>query len=236
VSQIKASIKCDDVDESSFAGSVCLLSISVGQEAHEDERLAAAFELINNSFGGCIIALYDSLQRYTMALIRNQSPDYFYSMAVKEGELWLERNEKYLKRLNNLKSVIHWDEWLKHPHYSDYRKNIQNLIETDTNFEKIFHSVILDYLKRFNKRAPVLDQNHAYKVCFNYLLEECAAFCLWTETGCAYEIYPGKHNAAIEEVRRRFVLPSKMLTPLSLMFKPRKNLRPQQFITLNDME
>ncbi|MCD6047486.1 MAG: hypothetical protein K0S08_1133 [Gammaproteobacteria bacterium] len=234
--QIRAFFKCDEIEKSRFAGSVCLLSISVGQENHEDERLAVTIDLINESFSGCVISLYDSLQRYTMALIRNQPPSYFYPMAVKEGELWLERNASYLKRLNNLKAVKHWDEWLKHPNYQSYLENIKTLIETDVNFKAIFDGVVLAYLKRFNKRSLLLDQEWAYEVCFNYLLEECAALCLWPEAECAYEIYPGQHNAAIEETRKRFILPQKTLTPLPLVFKPRKNLRPQQFVTLNNME
>ena len=129
---IRASFKgVTDKDKENFKESSCLLTISVGQEYHEGERFAATVELINQHFDACTISIYDSLQRYTMALNSNQDPHDFHFLAATEGSLWLKRNKEYLKKINNLKAVYRWDMWLKHSNFVTAHpithKNIENI-------------------------------------------------------------------------------------------------------------
>ena len=93
-------VKCNfknvsNEDKFLFKKATCLLLVSVGQEAHEGDRLLATIKLINENFRSCIISLYDSLQRFTMSLSSSCSPEELRGTAGKEGDLWLERNKKY---------------------------------------------------------------------------------------------------------------------------------------------
>lgn len=60
-----------DQEKMTFSHSRCLLPISVGLEAHDDERFAATIDYINEHFAECIILVGDTgvglaFCRYTM--------------------------------------------------------------------------------------------------------------------------------------------------------------------------
>jgi|JI10StandDraft_1071094.scaffolds.fasta_scaffold178160_1 hypothetical protein len=217
-----------------FKKSQCLLLISVGQEAHEGERFAATIELINASFSGCIISLYDSLQRHTMALNSLKEPSDFHEAAVKQGDLWLERNEKYYSKLILPMSITRGNDWLHHPNYLTQQEKLRALIKQDTIYKAIFNSAIDNYLSRYVARLPSTSHfnlNRAKSICFEYILEECTILCLWFELHCQFEIYPGHHNDAMEETRRRFIRPgdSNLMWPLQLDFRNVTKMKPQYF-------
>lgn len=67
-----------------------------------------------------------------------------------------------------------------------------------------------------------------------HLIEECTALCLWTDLNCEYEVYPSPRNLAMTETYKRFVLPlfPNLLHPLSIKFKNRGQLKPQQLYPL----
>src|SRR5437899_2083115 len=76
-------------DKDEFKNSQCLLLISVGQDAHEGDRFSATVNLVNSTFSGCLVSLYDSLQRYTMAINSLNDPSYFHDIATRAGDKWL---------------------------------------------------------------------------------------------------------------------------------------------------
>jgi len=67
----------------------------VGQATHEEELFAITLDLVNKSFASCTLLVDDSLQRHNMAINTTKDANFFYEIAVKEGDLWLERNRKY---------------------------------------------------------------------------------------------------------------------------------------------
>jgi len=73
-------------------------------------------------------------------------------------------------------------------------------------------------------------------LCFNYLIEECTALCLWPELNCHFEVYPSRRNAAMDATHRYFVLPDypDLLHGLSIKFKNRKQLKAQCFELLKE--
>src|SRR5476649_1307103 len=86
--------------------SKAFLTISVGQEAHEGERLASTMGLINSTFSSCVISLCDSLQRHTMGLLKMEDADSFYKQSMEEGDFWILRNESHYNKLTIPKNII----------------------------------------------------------------------------------------------------------------------------------
>ncbi len=48
-----------------FKDSCCLLTISIGNGQHESLKFKSTLELVSKSFKSCMIAVCDTLQRYT---------------------------------------------------------------------------------------------------------------------------------------------------------------------------
>lgn len=221
-------------DKSAFKNARCLLTISVGQEVHEGDKFCSTIDLINESFGACILLVDDSLQRHSMALDKKEEAEFFYPQSIVEGDLWLERNQVHYQRLQNLERILRWDYWLKHPKYLNQQQTILSSIIGEPGYQQGFNQTIDGFLQRFYPRLlekESFDLERAKKLCLDYLVEECTALCLWTELKCHYEVYPSKRNLVMTETHQRFVLPTypDFLHPISIKFKNRKQLKPQQF-------
>lgn len=221
-------------DKASFKNARCLLTISVGQEVHEGDKFFSTVDLINDSFGSCILLVDDSLQRHSMALDKAEDATFFYPQSLVEGDLWLERNQKHYQRLHSLERILRWNHCLEHPEYlTQQQKILSHMLETP-EYQASFNQSINSFLQRFYAR--LLKKEHfelkrARRLCLDYLVEECTALCLWTELRCAFEVYPSKRNLAMTETHKRFVLPTypDLLHPISIKFKNRTQLKPQQF-------
>ncbi|MBY0544003.1 MAG: hypothetical protein K2Q14_00460 [Gammaproteobacteria bacterium] len=235
MAKVKAFLKFNnEQNQSDFSHTKCLLSISIGQQSHEGEMFESTIELVNQNFGSCAISLYDSLQRYTMALQSSKSPEFFHAVATKEGDLWIKRNKKYLDQLNKLEVICRWDMWLQHPTFTRYRKELKDLINTDDEYKAVFDQTVEKYLDKYCSqlmKTPAFDKTRVKNLCLEYVVEECAVLRLWPELQCQYEAYPGIHNAAMEETRRRFVTIEHfdLLQPLTIKFRNAPQLRPQRF-------
>jgi len=214
--------------------SKCLLTISVGQEVHEDDKLAATLDLVNASFGSCIILIDDSLQRHSMALNESKAADFFYESSLLEGDSWLERNKKYYQSLSILQDIIRWDTWLKHRDFPEQQQKIKSLMAEEAEYQESFDKTIDEFLRRYYPRlieTEHFDIERARTLCLDYLIEECTALCLWPTLECHYEVYPSPRNFAMHETHQRFVIPSfpTLLHAISIKFKNRKQLKPQSF-------
>lgn len=223
-------------DKAKIQVSTPLVLISVGQESHEGNKLRATIELLNKSIHACTISLYDSLQRYTMALNSTHNPEYFHQLATQEGDLWLKRNQPYLKELTIPYNVYRWDTWLNHDNFQEQKLTVLKAIESDIKYAKAFDDTIETYLNRYLKHHPDPGQfnlQRAQKICYDYIVEECVVLCLWPQLQCNYEIYPSKHNTAIEATRERFINNTKheILSPLTLRFSHAKQPSRQTFIS-----
>ena len=226
----------NDFDKETFKNSRCLLTISVGQEVHEGDKFAATIDLVNTSFSSAILLIDDSLQRHSIALDKNQNADAFYDTSMAEGDLWLKRNKKYYQNLTILQDIIRWDKWLKHPHYPEQQQKIKSLMAEQPYYQASFDNTIDEFLRRYYPRLLEkrnFNMQRAKTLCLDYLIEECTALCLWPELNCNFEIYPAKRNLAMEETHKRLVLPFyDLLYPIAIKFKHRKQLKPQQFQTM----
>lgn len=230
-----------DRDIDMLKESSCLLSISVGQQYHEEDYFASTIDLINNTFGSCVISLYDSLQRYTMAMNYPLALDELHVLANKEGDLWLQRNEKFYSRLKNLTGVVRWDDWLKKAEFDNTKQEVLQLIEQDPSYKKHFNIAVDKYLNRCNKNSDKVGEcefTRVNKLCFNYIVEECVVLRLWMSLNCQFEVYPNLHNEAIEETRKRFANSTdrSILNLLTLSFKNKTQLGKQRFIVLEDLK
>ena len=234
-------VKChfkniSDADKQKFKQSKCLLTVSVGQAVNEGESLVATLKLVGECFSSCIILLYDSLQRYTMALNNHRAPEYFHSMASQEGQLWIDRNVSYIEALTIPVSYSFWDVWLAHPDYANKKEILQARLKEDPAYQASFDLTIDKYITRLLKNIPDItqfDRERAESLCFQYVLEECAVLCLWPELHCQYEIYASQHNPAMRATRERFVtaISPNCLQPLSMRFRNAPQQPRQQFIT-----
>lgn len=232
--KIKPFFKTQHFNISGFKQSTCLTTISVGQQTHEGERFSATIDLLNNSFQSCVMLIDDTLQRHTMALNAMEDAAFFYEKSLKEGDLWLERNEKYYKKLSILTKIIRWDTWLNHPNFLTQKKKIEDAIHDDIVYRQAFENSIEIFLTKYYSRLlnpENFDMERARKLSFNFVLEECTALCLWPELQCQFEVYPNRHNAAIEETRMRFVLSKHpdLLHPITIGFRNSKQIKPQHF-------
>ena len=223
-----------DQDHKTFKNSTCLLTISIGQETHEDNRFAATMEMIKQSFKGCTIALHDVLQRHTIALAYNKEASNFYDMAIAAGDSWLERNKEYLSNSAIPINVLRWDSWLSDPDYEKHKSMVLAEIKSDDHYREQFDLTIDDYLSRYCRRLekPLdFDKQRAHRLCLDYLIEECAVMCLWPNSNCQYELYPSKHNAAMEATRIKFLEKENksLIKGLAIAFNHRPNQRQQIF-------
>lgn len=227
-------------DKIEFKKSRCLLTISVGQESHENERFIATMKLIDASFSSCLISLHDTLQRHTIAINQDHDAEFFHDTAKIFGDKWLERNKKHYESIADRLVIIRWDDWLNMPEFPDKRNSIVLETNRDKKYKELFDASINEYLNRYIKRLKrpdLFDRGRAERVCFDYLVEECAVLCLWPKLSCQFEIYAGTHNAAIEETRERFVHSGfpELVRPVSIGFNHRPDLKPQQF-EINNIE
>lgn len=234
MSYIKPVFRCSDAEKAKFNTSQCLLTISVGQEVHEAEKFEATIELVNKHFKSCIMMIDDTLQRHTMALNTPYDADFFYEHSVTEGYLWLQRNKKYYSKLTILNQIIHWNTWLAHPEYKNKKDQIESLIQHDSSFHDCFESTITEFLNRYYRRlveSEHFDRQKAHQLCYDYLVEECTAMCLWPELNCQFEVYPSQRNDAMTETHKRLVVQNypDLLHAVAIKFKNRKQLKPQRF-------
>lgn len=220
--------------KATFKNSQCLLTISVGQETHEGELFDITIELINKSFASCIILVDDSLQRHTMALNSNKDANYFYEVAIKEGDLWLERNKQYYNKLTIPSKILRWNKWLHHTNFQTQQTVIKKLIETDLTYKAAFEHSIKKFIEKYYERLANpenFDKERAWQLSLDFVIEECTVLCLWTELECHFEVYPSLRNEAMDETHKRFVLPNhpNLLHPVGIKFKNAKQMKPQCF-------
>ena len=238
--EIKCSFKkTSDEDKAQFSKSSCLLTISVGQQTHEDNRFLATLDLVDKSFQRCVITLHDTLQRHTIALAHEAGTQAdYHDEAYATGTLWLNRYQNEINKLTKNFTVIRWDEWLSHADFTSSKDKILSEITKDKNYASLFEQSIAEYLARVTRRLEdpsAFDELRAKQLCYDYLIEECAVLCLQPTTGCEFEIYAGTHNAAMNETRKRFVHNDRpnLIRSVSIGFNYRPDLAPQKFSLSN---
>ncbi|CEG58333.1 hypothetical protein [Legionella fallonii] len=221
---VKASFRENPPEERKlFPQSTCLMPISVGQTIHEGAKFAAVIKLINSSFKKCTILVDDSVQRHTLGIINGASPDELYQLAVAEGEAWLKRNEIAYNQLTIPFDLMRWDDWYNSPNYINSHLRVQKEYDSNDDFRHALQANIDDFLTRYLSRFNQGDIDHerAFSLCLDYLIEECAVMCLWTEQAYDFEVYPSGRNKAMAATYRYLIEPMypNYLRPVALRFK-----------------
>lgn len=221
---IKASFRENPVEERRlFPQSSCLMPISVGQAIHEGAKFAAVIKLINSSFKHCTILVDDSVQRHTMGITNDASADALYQMAVAEGDAWLARNEYAFMQLTIPFEIRRWDDWFNSVNYINSYQRVRQLYDSNEHYRQAIHANIEEFLSRYLKNHPEIPVNdeRAVALCLDYLLEECAVMCLWTEKAYDFEVYPSGRNKAMAATYDQLIKPyyPDYLRPVALRFK-----------------
>ncbi|MBA2650671.1 MAG: hypothetical protein H0U73_00165 [Tatlockia sp.] len=221
---IKASFRGNSPQERKlFPQASCLMPISVGQNIHEGKKFEAVIKLIDASFNHCTILVDDSVQRHTMGILNDATPDELYQLALKEGELWIKRSQGIYNQLTIPFDLMRWDDWYKKSNYLASHQRVQNEYETNNSFRSAIHTNIDDFLKRFLSRVPSVSFNptQAFNLCRDYLIEECSVMCLWTKNAYDFEVYPSGRNQAMAATYEYLIKPyfPDYLKPVALRFK-----------------
>ncbi|WP_190128069.1 tRNA-dependent cyclodipeptide synthase [Streptomyces mashuensis] len=206
----------------SLSGKRAILLVSVGQRYHEGDKLRATVELVNRSgFQQLTVAVADTLQRTNYLRL---GPEDAYARALREGDEWLERNDKLLGRLTVAHDVLRWDEALQDPSYPGFRQRVEQAYAQNPAYREAVHATIGKFIERLLARDPQADTEVAFRNCLSYLIEECPIIMpMWAHQGYDYVIYPQPMTAAMAETQRLFVTgeyPGKG-SWLSLKFKKR---------------
>jgi len=206
-----------------FAKSTCLMPISVGRPVHEGAKFEAVIKLINASFKKCTILVDDSVQRHTIGIVNQGTSDELYQLALEEGRSWLVRNEDSYTKLTIPYEIMRWDDFYNSPNYINSHLRIQKEYETNPLYKKAIQDNIYDFLSRYLNRIQnvLIDYDRAAELCLDYLIEECAVMCLWTEKAFDFEVYPSGRNkamAATYDFLIKMDYPN-YLRPVSLRFK-----------------
>ena len=200
---VKVTFRCDEQSKQKMLNSDCIIHISVGQEYHEGEKFLSTMDLINKTFKSCTIMLCDTLQRHSLRMKHPElSEDEIYNKALALGDEWLKRNSGAYKHLSIDSKIMRWDEWLNHPDYAKYRKQIDELYNTNIDYKNKIHSTI----NKFLERQGLSNDEMSFKLCEAYILEECPILVpLWAQTGCQFIIYPRFRTDAMSATYQYFV-------------------------------
>lgn len=234
---IKASFRGNPPDErKAFSVSTCLMPISVGQSIHEWKKFEAVIKLVDASFKQCTILVDDTVQRHTIAIDKFKEPQDLYTDALELGNQWLIRNEEIYSQLKIPYQVIRWDDWLRHNDFKTQLVRINRLYSENLVYKTAIHANINEFLTRFLARVDCnqIDSGRAFRLCLNYLLEECAVMLLWTHKHYDFELYPSGRNQAMGATYEMLIKPyfPNYLRPVAVRFKkyPRQDISKNQSI------
>ncbi len=221
---VKASFKENPAEERKlFPKSTCLMPISVGQAVHEGAKFEAVIKLINASFKHCTILVDDSVQRHTIGIMNDASSEELYQLAVEEGNAWLMRCDQAIHQLTIPYEILRWDDWYTNINYTNSHQRVLNEYHHNEHYKNAIHANIEDFLSRYLKNFSGLpvDYDRAFLLCLDYLIEECAVMCLWTEKEYDFEVYPSGRNKAMAATYQFLIKPlfPQFLKPVALRFK-----------------
>ena len=226
-------VGCSSKEKQLFSTSTCLLSISVGSQAHEGQKFLATIKLINRNFKACDIFIADTIHKYTLKLTYPEKDiSMLHDLARRDGNSWLQRNKQTYEQLTIPYKITRCDEYLQHSLFQEKLDEINKLYDVDQTYRNIFKSNIEQYLIRHKKREQIfkISDALAFSYCLQYLKEECAIFYLLAEKQYNYEIYPSQRCIAMAATYERLIKPfyPNFLKPIELKFKTKIRRTMQQ--------
>jgi hypothetical protein len=225
MNKFKVAFKCPESYKEKFNDSRCLLAISVGQQYHEGEKFAATIAAVNKAFKSCVILVGDTLQRHTLSLREEKTADELFSVALKTGDEWLERNKASYNKLSIPFEIVRWNYFLFHEKFAEQKELLLEAKRNNEDYANAFLETSAAFITRYlNRCEKKLAAETLEKITFDYLLEECTALCLWMELGCHFYIYPSPRNKTMNKTHDFFIneLCPSLLLPVSLDFRKKK--------------
>jgi hypothetical protein len=218
----KAILKSNDRND--FSKSNCCLTISVGQTAHEGDKLKAVLLAVSNkNFKVCNIIVGDTLQRHNLQITRPLSDIEANEESKILGKQWYTRNISYIQEYLTIPySVWHWDYWQNHSSFNEKYLLINQLYTQDQCFKHCVDNTSKKFIDR-NIDKLVLKYDHAFQLSNEYLLEECAGMLIWADDNIHFDIYPSQRNLAMEYVYKNVISPvnNTLVRAVSIKFKTR---------------
>lgn len=184
-----------DCNKDKLNDATCLLHISVGQDYHEGEKFLATMDLINQTFSSVHIVVCDTLQRHSLMIANPKlSHSDAIELAKRRGDDWIARNNAVINAMTIPVVMTRWDGWLNHADYDKYKLQIMDLYEANACYQQAVNETIDKYLLR----QQLSRDEHAKKLCLNYLLEESPILIpLWAMTKLDFIVYPRKRTKAM---------------------------------------
>ncbi len=199
-----------------------VLPISVGQPAHEGEKLQATLRMIEKRFSQCDILVADTLQRHN--LLNQFSELEAYQMALLEGDNWLNRNKIHLDSFCIPHKIIRWDECIQGQVFKECLDNINNHYQNNLDFQNAFYHDINFFKNRYKYS---LNQNEfslesLEKNSLSYLLEETSVvLSYFIDKQYHFILYPSQIPKSISMCRDLFIDPNNpnLIRNLKIYFK-----------------
>lgn len=211
------------VDKQEFKVSNAMLTISVGQPNHEGTKFEATLKLVNKNFSRCVFLVADSLQRYTISILKqNHNLESLRHIANIEGNRWIERTHALCDKVLTIPyEVSRWDYWLQHKDFRRYYEKVCFLYNNDAEYKCVVENTIEMYLSRLQKRGQSRNSRWERELSLNYMLEESAVVNLLIDMKCQFEIYPSLRNEAVTVAYNKIMGPAykSLLRPISLEIK-----------------
>lgn len=228
--RIKATFRCPPEYKNEFCHSIAQVTVSLGKEVHEGNKLISTLGIVNENFQSCVIMLDDTLQWYTNAILKSHLPPrILIQEAYEAGNDWLSRNKKAYEMLTIPYRIVRWDDLVLDKEFSPTLTEVMEAYYKNPDFQRAINENIIEFLNRVEKKnLPNYDRKQAFALCLRYLFEECAGMIMWAKKhNCHFEIYPNGRNSAMEATHKFFIQPrySNLLLPVGVRFSKR-NLDP----------
>jgi len=196
--------------------------ISVGQEYHEGDKFLATVEWARTRFEDISLNLCDSLQRHNFEFL-GLSPFSAFSLSLKKGDEWLERNSRALSLINP--QITRWEDWKKDPRWYEIKNDTDKLYNSDLAFRIIINDSVESIWQRRSSKTfiPLEEKPLFFKTCEKYLLEEVAVSAIMSSDNIA-EIYPGSFPRPLYYLRDKNMPAPRSMTEIGFL-KSKRVLR-----------
>ncbi|NJN46011.1 MAG: tRNA-dependent cyclodipeptide synthase [Candidatus Competibacteraceae bacterium] len=165
--------------------------ISVGQPYHEGEKFAATMAWAKRRFEQVIICVNDTLQRHNYHF-NGMEETAALELAQVRGNEWIDRNSRAFSNVPHVE-LYRWEHWRNHPDYACQYDKINQQYQAGRPIRKAIDDEVMLFWQRRQKNGLVaahrLGAFQHYST--QYLIEECAAFCVMFQQDEAVDVYPG---------------------------------------------
>ena len=208
--------------------SMCIFTISMDVDAYKRAKLSSILRLINKNFQQCTIVIGDLLHRHNYVFEAGYSFEEYEDVCCKKYLDWFKNHlSPCLHELEIPFKVVRWNYFITHPKFEEYLEKIEMLYVTDELCKQAFDDSAKEFLDRRKRQlgANFHVTDDMIRASINYLKEEAAAFCIFPEFNCEYEIYYNKRTFVMQYIYNTLLKPQypHLLQLLTLRYKKFKN-------------